>query len=64
MVVKVESEGELLSVMTKAKNNNVNYYLVMDAGRTQIPSGSKTVLAVGPGRESLVNLVTGSLKLM
>lgn len=25
-------------------------YIVVDAGRTQIPEGSKTVLAIGPGK--------------
>jgi len=28
-------------------------YIVCDAGRTQIPSGSKTVLAIGPGKYNM-----------
>jgi len=38
-----------LSLERKAKELGVNSYMVVDAGRTQIKSGSKTVLALGPG---------------
>ncbi len=38
-----------LSLEKKAKELGVNSYVVVDAGRTQIKSGSKTVLALGPG---------------
>ena len=34
-------------------------YFVVDAGRTQIPEGSKTVLGIGPAPESLIDSVTG-----
>eukprot|EP00375_Theileria_parva_P003695 XP_766380.1 hypothetical protein [Theileria parva strain Muguga] len=33
-------------------------------GRTQIPSGSCTVIAVGPGPEPLLDKITGHLKLL
>ena len=39
-------------------------YIVHDAGRTQIAAGSQTVLAIGPGAVSQVNLVTGGLSLL
>eukprot|EP00796_Vickermania_ingenoplastis_P010867 gene10867-7533_t len=39
------------------------YYIIRDAGRTQIAAGSKTVIAVGPGPKSLVDTATGHLKL-
>lgn len=37
---------------------------IVDAGRTQIEPGSTTVLGVGPGPVSLINEVTGNLKLL
>jgi peptidyl-tRNA hydrolase, PTH2 family len=37
---------------------------IQDAGRTQIEAGSMTVLGVGPAPKSLVDKVTGGLKLL
>ena len=37
--------------------------IVHDAGRTQIAAGSATVLGIGPGPKSVIDQVTGSLKL-
>lgn len=37
---------------------------VQDAGRTQIASGSATVLGIGPAPKSVVDSVTGHLKLL
>ena len=48
----------------KATRLGLPCYMVADAGRTQIESGSITVLAVGPGSVSEVNQVTGNLKLL
>jgi peptidyl-tRNA hydrolase len=39
-------------------------YLVHDAGRTQIPAGSQTVLAIGPAPKSKVDQLTGHLRLL
>lgn len=38
--------------------------IIHDAGRTQIASGSATVLGVGPAPKSMVDQVTGHLKLL
>ena len=40
------------------------YYLVEDAGRTQIAPGSKTVLGIGPAPVHLFEALTSHLKLM
>ena len=37
---------------------------VHDAGHTQIPSGSLTVLAIGPCQDELLEKITGTLKLL
>jgi PTH2 family peptidyl-tRNA hydrolase len=53
-----------LAIRDKAKNNKLPYYLVRDAGRTQIPSGSITVCAIGPARVKDIDDITGHLNLL
>lgn len=38
--------------------------VIQDAGRTQIEAGSLTVLGIGPAPASVINQVTGHLKLL
>merc|ERR1719499_279272 len=64
IVTKIKSPGELKELKQKAIDAGVPYYVVCDAGRTQVPSGSYTVLAVGPAPDSILQPITGSLKLL
>lgn len=64
IAVQVKSEEELLALMAKARGLGVTAHVIADAGRTQIAAGSRTVLGVGPAPKSLVDLVTGHLKLL
>lgn len=64
VAVKVNSEDELLAMAAAAEEKGLNTYIVADAGRTQIASGSLTVLCIGPDTVRRVNSVTGSLKLL
>ncbi|KAL5016291.1 hypothetical protein ScPMuIL_005880 [Solemya velum] len=63
VVVKTDDEQSLLLLANKAKSLGLTSSVIRDAGRTQIAPGSKTVLGVGPGPASLVDQVTGHLKL-
>lgn len=63
VVLQCPDEEEMMAVATRAKGCQLPYYIIRDAGRTQIAAGSKTVIAVGPGPKSLVDTVTGNLKL-
>lgn len=54
----------LLDLEKKAKAAGISTTLVHDAGHTQIPSGSLTVLALGPDSDTLLEVVTGDLKLL
>jgi len=63
VVLKVETERELLELATMARNLGLITSLVCDAGRTQIAPGSKTVLGIGPGPVKIVDRVSGRLKL-
>lgn len=64
IVVAVNSESEMLSLRDKAKGMNIPYYLVRDAGRTQVDPGTMTVCAIGPAKVSDVDEVTGKLSLL
>jgi peptidyl-tRNA hydrolase, PTH2 family len=64
IALKVDSEREMLSLMTLASKAGLNCYLVRDAGRTQIAAGSKTVLAIGPSPTAEIDRITGHLKLL
>ncbi|KAI0602204.1 peptidyl-tRNA hydrolase PTH2-domain-containing protein [Biscogniauxia sp. FL1348] len=64
IAVQVKSEAELLGLMSRARGLGVTAEVIQDAGRTQIDPGSLTVLGVGPAPRSLVDQVTGGLKLL
>ncbi|KAL4229297.1 hypothetical protein ACF0H5_012337 [Mactra antiquata] len=63
VVVKTDSEESLLELARTASALGITCCTIQDAGRTQIARGSRTVLAVGPGPASLIDKVTGHLKL-
>ncbi|KAM9965673.1 hypothetical protein ACTFIR_005845 [Dictyostelium discoideum] len=63
ITLKANSKEELVDLRNKAKELGVVSYLVLDSGHTQIPSGSATVLAVGPAPKEAVDAVTKHLKL-
>ncbi|KAI2473369.1 PTH2-domain-containing protein [Annulohypoxylon bovei var. microspora] len=64
IAVQVKSEDELLELMGKARSLGITAEVIQDAGRTQIDPGSLTVLGVGPAPKSLVDRITGGLKLL
>ncbi|KAL7805685.1 peptidyl-tRNA hydrolase PTH2 domain-containing protein [Trichoderma aethiopicum] len=64
IAVQVKSQAEMLELRGKARAMGLTAEVIQDAGRTQIEAGSMTVLGVGPGPKSLVDQVTGGLKLL
>ncbi|XP_052187942.1 uncharacterized protein LOC127798425 [Diospyros lotus] len=63
VVVKIESEEDLLVLQERAKSLNLPTHVTIDAGRTQIAPNSRTVMAIlGPA--DMVDDVTGGLKLL
>ncbi|XP_068212729.1 probable peptidyl-tRNA hydrolase 2 [Palaemon carinicauda] len=63
ITLKAKNSQELITLQKKAETLHLPTYLVQDAGKTQIPIGSTTVLAIF-GDEEAVNEITGKLKLL
>lgn len=63
VVVKADDEDMLFQLERHARSVGLVTSIIRDAGRTQIASGSRTVLGVGPGPVELIDKVTGHLKL-
>lgn len=64
IAVQVKSEEEMLTLQAQALSVGLCAQVIHDAGRTQIASGSATVLGVGPGPKSMIDQITGHLKLL
>ncbi len=63
IALKCPDEEEMNLLFAKAISLNVNAYIVHDAGRTQVQSGSATVLGLGPAPKLVLDQITGNLKL-
>ncbi len=64
VVLKAEGEKEIKSLEKLAKKEGLPCFLVKDAGRTQLKSGTITALGIGPAKDSEIDSVTGKLKLL
>jgi len=64
IALQVNSEADLEMLQAKAMSLGIVAEVIADAGRTQIPSGSYTVLGIGPAPKSVIDSVTGHLKLL
>lgn len=64
IVLKVESEKELHSLIQLAKDEDIVTSVITDAGRTVVEPGTVTCGAIGPDTDDTVDRITGKLKLM
>jgi len=63
IVLKVNSEDELLEKEKEAKEAGIPSALISDMGLTELPPGTITALGIGPAPEWMIDKVTGSLPL-
>jgi PTH2 family peptidyl-tRNA hydrolase len=64
IVLKVDSEEELLSVRKSASSAGLITATIRDAGKTQVNPGTITVLGIGPGSSDRISSITSHLKLL
>jgi PTH2 family peptidyl-tRNA hydrolase len=64
VILKVNSEKELLEYFNKIKKEKIPCFLVEDAGLTELKPGTITALGIGPEKEEKLDKITGRLKLL
>ena len=64
IALQVKTEEELVMLQAQALSLGLVAEIIHDAGRTEVASGSATVLGIGPGPKSVIDQVTGSLRLL
>ncbi|XP_020680171.1 probable peptidyl-tRNA hydrolase 2 isoform X3 [Dendrobium catenatum] len=64
IVVTCKNQQEMNRLKGTADQYGLPTFIVADAGRTQVQAGSKTVLAIGPGKKAVVDSVTGKQRLL
>jgi PTH2 family peptidyl-tRNA hydrolase len=63
-VVKVESEEDFYLLKEKAEDLNIVAHIISDAGHTEIPVGTITVLGIGPAPNNIIDQITGKLSIL
>ncbi|VDN97983.1 unnamed protein product [Rodentolepis nana] len=63
IVLRVPDYPSLIQLQKAARDIDLPHCLVHDAGHTQVPSGTATVLGIGPAHCELIDSITGHLKL-
>ncbi|NOQ55965.1 MAG: peptidyl-tRNA hydrolase [Nanohaloarchaea archaeon] len=63
VVLKIDNEKEMIALFSKAKKEKMKPALIRDAGKTEIPQGTITALAIGPDKDKNIDRITGHLKL-
>jgi len=64
VVVKVENEKDFFELKEKAESLKIYACIIQDAGHTEIPEGTKTVLGIGPAPNDIIDKITGHLNLL
>jgi PTH2 family peptidyl-tRNA hydrolase len=64
VVVSVDAREDFYPLQEKAEALGIITTIVVDAGHTEIPEGTETVLGIGPAPSNLVDQVTGQLPLL
>ena len=64
VVLKISSMEELNEIVSNLEKKEILFFLVRDAGLTQLTPGTTTALGIGPALSKTLDKVTGDLKLL
>ncbi|NVM43896.1 MAG: peptidyl-tRNA hydrolase [Candidatus Lokiarchaeota archaeon] len=64
VVLKISSMEELNEIVSNLEKKDILFFLVRDAGLTQLTPGTTTALGIGPALSEALDKVTGDLKLL
>jgi len=64
VAVKVGSEEEILELRKQAITHGLPHAIIRDAGMTELPPGTLTVIGIGPAKAEEIDEVTKDLKLL
>ncbi len=64
VAVKVGSEEEIMELRKEAITHNLPHAIIRDAGMTELPPGTLTVIGIGPAKAEEIDEVTKDLKLL
>jgi len=64
IVLKVNSESELLRLHNSAVESGLVSVIIRDAGLTELPPGTITCIGIGPDRVEYIDEITGHLPLL
>lgn len=63
-VLKVDGEMQLFEFKAIADRQGITNSIIRDAGRTEINPGTYTCLGMGPEKQSVLDKITGDLKML
>ena len=64
VVVRVDSESDLLELRRKADELGLASAIIQDSGLTQVEPGTPTCVGIGPAPVEVVDKITGKLPLL
>ena len=64
VVLKIQSMDQLKELVIKLESCKISYFIVNDAGLTQLIPGTTTAIGIGPVLSTEIDKITGDLKLL
>lgn len=64
IILRVNNLKEMRKIEKKVREEKIPYFMVKDAGLTQLKPGTITALGIGPVEENRIDKITGKLKLL